>query len=130
MTVEIYDRVLGATTAATARDGADSLALDALATDNELITTSRHQTANVQAILSAASATVTVAVVLYDASGNLLGLAAPGVQTATASAYKAAAAASDYYAPVLAFDLAGAASYEVRSGDPSSGTRTLKTWVS
>lgn len=116
-------------TAASSRDGADAVRLDTPATGNSLISTRSAQTAYVQAILSASGATVDVAVILYSASQEVLGVAAPGVQTATATSYTADNDAADYYAPILAFDLAGADYYEVRSGDASSGTRTLYTWT-
>lgn len=105
----------------------DAVALDAAV--NTLYELDGETTAFVRPILSAGGATVAVVVVLYEADGTLIGLAAPGVQVATASAYSAAAAAQDYHAPILAFDLGGAGKYEVRSAAASSGTRALTTWA-
>src|SRR3990167_840686 len=110
-----------------AKDGADSVNLGTLLNTRNAI--DGETTAYVRAILSVGAATVTIVVVLYDQDDALIGLASPGVQTATASAYTNAAAAKDYHAPILSWDCAGAASYEVRSGDPSSGTRALTTWA-
>lgn len=103
--------------------------LDAVNTD-VVVNTKRpadsRQTVYVAARLSVAAATVAIEVVLYDKAGAVLGVS--GAQTATAGVYRDAAAGL-YHAPVLAFDLAGAFMYEVRSAAASSGTRTLKTWA-
>jgi hypothetical protein len=108
------------------QDDDDGVALDAPV--NDVLPLDGQTTAYVEAILSAGGAHVDVAVIIYDADGSP-SIAAPGVQRATATIYSAAAAAQDYHAPLLAFDLGGAASYEVRSQDASSGTRTLRTWA-
>jgi hypothetical protein len=119
------------TTVCTDRDGADSGAMNAAV--NSLIASNGRETAYVAVNLSAASggATCTVAVLLYDQRSALIGLAPPGEQTVTSNTtYKEDSDNADYEAPVAAFDLCGAAYYEVRTGDPSpSGTRTVKTWA-
>jgi hypothetical protein len=108
-------------------DGADSVALDAAV--NTLIATEGRTTAYVSVVLSDNAATVAVAVVLYDQNRALLGLAPSGVQTATASSYKADSDNVDYYAPILSFDLCGASYFEVRSADASAGTRSITAWA-
>lgn len=110
-----------------AKDGADGVALDAPV--NALLPTGSMPHVYVSAVLGTGAATVAVVVILYDRDQALIGVAPGGPQTATASAYSRAAAAANYYAPTLEFNAAGAAFYEVRSADPSAGTRELTTWA-
>lgn len=126
--IETYRRGV-VTTVCTDRDGADGKGLDAPI--NTVIACSGKSTAYVQAVMSVSAATVAVVVVIYDINSSTvgIGLAPPGEQTATATLYREAASSGDYSTNVLSFDLAGAVSYEVRSADASSGTRTIKTWA-
>lgn len=125
--IEIYTQVQAPTVVCTARDGADGVTTGTAV--NALNVLNCQTTAYVRLNLSASAATCTVFVLLYDAAGDFLCLAPPGVQTVTASAIKTDADAADFEAPAAAFDLCGAASYEVRTGDASSGTRTVTTWA-
>ena len=129
-TYEIYPTGNANSRAATAyvtdRSSADSVGLDAAV--NSKIDTEEATSIFVQCRMSTAAATVALTVVLYNASGDVIGIAAPGTQTATATSYRDTASTGDYWTQILLFDAGAAAQYEVRMAAPSAGSVDIYTW--
>lgn len=116
-----------ATAYVTDRSSADSVGLNAAV--NAAVDANGRTTIFVQCRMSTAAATVAIACVLYNKSDAVIGIAAPGAQTATATGYRDTSGSGDYWTQVLIFDTAGADAYEVRMGSPSAGSVDIYTWV-
>ena len=84
----------------------------------------------VQQRMSVAAATCSVYVILHsELDGTApIGIAAPGPQTATATAARDLAVSGDYWSQILVFAGSGAPYYEVRHAAPSSGNVDTYTW--